>query len=702
MRHSEPADIGGFVFWDGLSANGMTTTVSGFAPRWRTLILWIGPVALAIGFVAERLWRTFPASRALETILLAVIAMTIAWCVRRLSGMRMATAVASVFAAALIVFAGPLEILSAALLAAAAVCIGTSIGRGRPDAVTLLVGLSALTGVLGWLIPFPIHYRAIYVALLVVPIVLRRAQLASDVRGLARDWQAAIDASPHAATFAVLVIGLCSAGCWFPTLQYDDLAYHLGLPSQLSALHYYRLDAQSQIWALAPWSGDIAHGIAQLVAGREARGALDALWLLALMALVWRCCRLLGADATTRWLAVAIAASQPLLTVLAGGMQSELPATAAALGLVVIVLARDEVPPTADAMRFACVAALLFGLKTGFIAIVLPQLIVFAWSRRVRGFSGRTVAAVLVFLLLCGSSYFYAALLTGDPMFPLFADTFHSRYPVADMGDVRWRADIGASALWSLTFHTADYHEGWDGAAGFSLLGLAGASAMALFVRRTRVVATCASLAFIVAIATVHYFRYTFPAAVMLIAPSMTVLAQSLPLRHVVALTCALVAANLGYQSCASWILHVGGIKHRVMHTDARMFDRFAPTRDLLGAVEPGSNVLFCSPTEPANAELAGRGFTVAHYDTVLEHDRVAADADASGAAWRRLFQRTQARYAVVSLIAPENPALATGLADARLVREVGSRQLWQLPPQPTTEEDLARARDAARHFFWP
>ena len=657
---------------------------------------------MAIGFFAERLWRTFPAPRALETLVLAGIAMMLAWCLRRLSGLRMATALASVFLAALIVFAGPVEVLSAALLAAASACIGTWISRGRCDAVTLLVGLSALTGVVGWLLPFPIHYRAIYVTLLVVPIVLRRAQLAKDMKLLAGDWRAAVTASPRVAAFAVLVTGLCSAGCWFPTLQYDDLAYHLGLPSQLSVLHYYRLDAQSQIWALAPWSGDVAQGVAQLIAGREARGAVDAIWLLAIVTLVWRCCSLLGAGAAARWLAVAVAASQPLLTALAGGMQSELPATAAALALMAIVLSHDHVPASRDGMRFACVAALLFGLKTGFIAIVLPLLVVFVWRRRDRGVSGGTAAAMLVCLLLCGSSYFYAALLTGDPLFPLFADTFHSRYPLSDMSDVRWHADIGASALWSLTFDTAEYHEGWDGAAGFSLLGLAGASVIALFARRTRAVAVCASLAFIAAIATVHYFRYTFPAVVMLIAPSMTVLAQSFPLRHVVALACALVAANLGYQSCASWILHVGGIKHRVMHADARVFDRFAPTRELVATLESDANVLFCSPTEPANAELAGRGFTVAHYDTLLEHERAIADADASGAAWRRLFQRTQARYAVVSLIAPENPALTAALADARLVREVGSRQLWQLPPQAKTDEDFARARDAARQLFRP
>jgi hypothetical protein len=685
-------------------ANDVTTAISKaeIAPRWQKLLAWTGPVLLALGFVIAQMWRSFPAPRALETLLLASFALALGWLAQRLFAVRMASAIAAIFILALSVFAGPIAVVSGTLLAASSGCIGASIGRGRADAPAMVVGLSVLTGLLGWLLPFPIHYRAIYFALLVAPLALRRAKLVEDARHLIRSWHTAIDESPRLAAFAIVVVGLCSAGCWFPTIQFDDLAYHLDLPAQLSALHYYRLDAHSQIWALAPWAGDVAQGIAQVVAGRETRGAVDAIWLLGVVALIWRASRLLDADTSTRWLAVAVAASQPLLASLCGGMQAELPATAATLGLVVLVLERDEESPRADTMRFACVAALMLGLKTGFIAIVLPLAVAFAWRHRGRSLSLRTIAATSVFLLLSGSSYFYACVLTGDPFYPLFANAFSSGYPIPDMTDMRWRADIGASAVWSLTFHTAAYHEGWDGAAGFSLLGLCGASMLALYAKRTRTIALCSMLAFAAAIVTIHYFRYTCPAAVVLIAPSLVALARALPMRQVTGLACALVVGNLGYQSCASWILHVGGIKHRLMHTDLHVFDRFAPTRDLLRDVDAESNVLFCSPNEPANAELAGRGFTVAHYDIALERDRVAADADASGATWRKLFQRTHAGYAMVSLLGAENPALQAALADAHLVREAGSRQLWRLPPQSAPPKDLAHVRDAARARFRP
>ena len=656
---------------------------------------------LAIGFVIERTWLTFTAPRALETIVLAGIALSLAWMLSRLSRWRMATSLAVIFTAALIVYAGPLQVAAVVVLAASAACIGAAIARDRANPLTILLGLSVLTGVLGWLLPFPIHYRIVYVVLLGVPIVLCRRRLIDDTRQLIHAWRRAVGDTPHSAAFAVAVVGLCSTGCWFPTFQHDDLAYHLGLPSQLSALHYYRLDVDSQFWAVAPWAGDIAHAIAQMVAGREARGAVDALWLLTIATFVWRACRLLGASPMTRWLAVALVASQPLLAVLCGGMQAELPATAAALALVVIVLDRDDTSRIRDALCFACAAALLLGLKTGFVAIVLPLAVAFAWTRRARGFSMRSMGAVAAFLLLSGSSYFYATLLTGDPFYPLLAAAFHA-YATPDVNDLRWHANLGLSAVWALTFNTGAFHEGWDGAAGFSLLALAGASVVALLTKRTRAIALCAALSFIAAIVTVHYFRYTFPATVMLIAPSMTALARTLTARRTMALSCALIAVNLAYQSCASWILHVGGIKKRTHHSDVVLLDRFAPTRDLVDSVDAGAIVLFCSPSDATNAGLAGRGLTVAHYDLELTRDREAADADMTGTAWHRIFEKTQASYAIVSLEGAPDPALTAALADAHLVREQSSRQLWRLPVQSPQADDFLRARDEARKRFWP
>ena len=84
-------------------------------------------------------------------------------------------------------------------------------------------------------------------------------------------------------------------------MQSDDVAYHLGLPAQLQATARYAMDARLQVWALAPWNGDVLQGVAQVLAGREARGALNALWLLVAAGAMHGLAAVLGGDATRRY-----------------------------------------------------------------------------------------------------------------------------------------------------------------------------------------------------------------------------------------------------------------------------------------------------------------------------------------------------------------------------------------------------------------
>jgi hypothetical protein len=99
---------------------------------------------------------------------------------------------------------------------------------------------------------------------------------------------------------------------------------------------------------------------------------------------------------------------------------------------------------------------------------------------------------------------------------------------------------------------------------------------------------------------------------------------------------------------------------------------------------------------------MAGRGFIVSHYDPELEHARILAESDLAGTSWRAIFERTNAEYAIVSRKDMEATALTKALSDAQMIREIGSDQLWQLPPQRSASVDLVRARDFAREKFWP
>ena len=227
------------------------------------------------------------------------------------------------------VFAGPTSVIAGLLLALAAVGIGSRIvGDGRGIALSLLVGLAVVAAVVGWLLPLPIHHRATYAIACIALIAWRHRVIAAACGEAWRRFDDAARAAPRASSAAILLLGLASTGAWLPTMQYDDVVYHLGLPWQLQETARYAMDPSLQVWALAPWAGDVLQGVAQVLAGGEARGALDALWLAIAAGAVFALAGALGADATRRWWAIALLGSLPMSMNLVGGMQTELPAMA--------------------------------------------------------------------------------------------------------------------------------------------------------------------------------------------------------------------------------------------------------------------------------------------------------------------------------------------------------------------------------------
>ncbi|TZF90343.1 hypothetical protein, partial [Cognatilysobacter lacus] len=242
-----------------------------------------GLLACVAGLFVHRMWQAVPLARVGEMLLLAVFWCLLAWLVRRVARVRLAEAIGIVGLAALCVMAGPLPVLATLLLGAGAVAIGTLLVDDM--ATAFVVGCALIAGGLGWLLPLPVHRAWIYAPLLVAAVVLRRRVVRTALVDAACGLRVAVDASPRIAAAAMLALGLASAGAWLPTLQYDDLAYHLGLPWQLLRNGRYALDASHQVWAMAPWAGDVLQGIAQVLARGEARVALDAAWLVASAAL---------------------------------------------------------------------------------------------------------------------------------------------------------------------------------------------------------------------------------------------------------------------------------------------------------------------------------------------------------------------------------------------------------------------------------
>ena len=458
-------------------------------------LVWGGLLAAAAGLIVHALWRELPAGRFGESLLLAGLATLLAWPLRRWRGLSWAEAQTAVWLVALVLLTGVVPALAVLLLAAAALAVGTLVSGPQRPLTGLLVGLALFAGVLGWLLSLPVHLFVVHLGLCVMLVALRRAAIGKAAITLARAWREAVTASPRAAAWTVALAGLASAGAWLPTMQHDDLAYHLGLPWQLMEHGRYAPDPTHQVWALAPWAGDVLQAMAQVLARAEARGPLNALWFGAALAGLWRVAALLGAPAAARWASVALYASLPLTASLLGGMQTETPAVAAMLGLAVLAL-DDDTAARRRAFAAACRFGLLCALKPLHAATGLPLL---AWALwRTRG-GLRALDALLlplVILALGTSSYAHAWVIAGNPVLPLLNDVFVSPYFRASaFNDARWQAGLGVDVLWRLSFDTSAYLEGWAGGAGLLYVALAGAWLLALVHKPTRALAFCASVA---------------------------------------------------------------------------------------------------------------------------------------------------------------------------------------------------------------
>lgn len=664
----------------------MESTIPLARPRWAAeALVWAGAGACIAGLLAHRLWQVLPAGRFGETLLLAGLASLLAWPLSRWRQWPHATALLVVWVVLLVAMAGPLPALATAVMLAAAMALGAwLVGDGDPG-VACASGLAVFAGVGGWLLPLPLHYAWSWGALLLALLVWRRHSLATQARTLTSTWNAAVAASPRAAVWSVLVLGLASAGTWLPTMQHDDVAYHLGLPWQLMTTGRYALDPTHQVWTMAAWAGDVLNGIAQLLAHAEARGPLNAGWLLLTCAGLWRLATALGLPAALRWATLALFASLPLVPALLAGMQTEAAATATMVLLASLVaqpLAKEGRSLWAGALLFA----LLLALKPLHALAALP-LLVWAALRHRAVASWHWPAAAVAALALGASSYVYAWAVTGNPVLPLFNGFFQSPYFGAyNFGDARWHAGLSPTLGWRMTFETGRYLEAWAGGFGFVLVALGGAMLVSLWRRPTRALALCALGAMLVPLAGMQYARYAHPGLVLFLPVLVAALHAAMPLRRVRWLMVGTCLLNLAFQANAQWMLHTGAIKRSIglLGRDAPLLQRYVPERVLAAAIreqaaDRGAVLLLSSA--PAYAELGARGRTLTWYAPRMEAAVRAAEPDTSGRAWHSLLVRegiTELVLRPTELTAAQRAALQVAGAQRRMV--VGEAEWWQLP----------------------
>lgn len=464
----------------------------------------------------------------------------LSWLLRRSAGSHAPRLFALALLAYLAVGAGIAASAAVALLFLCAFLCGQALlarisGSTPGWSASLLAGLVPVLAASGLMIHFPVNYRPLYLGLLLVPV------LALMLSGNpARTWRAladgilarsrVLDAIPY--WQFVLLAGLTAAlarYALYPTVGYDENALHLRLWTQLAYRHVYSFDVLSHVWETAPFTVDLLHAVASLVAGEDARAALNLGFLLLLFVQLWAIFGKSALAPRDRLLLLFLLASTPMLCLLLDTLQAELFLALLAAAGVRLALEADGRWIGNPSLAVLAIAALCVATKApgGLLGVLLLAAaalqIAFARARAcaaARGPERRGNALVLMLFVIAAAavalhSYLVAWKITGNPLFPLYNGIFRSPYfPPVNFADTRWLRGFSLYSYWAAFFHTSGYLEAKDFVAGFQYLFLPWlALALAGRAQGSRLWIVLLPLAGFGAamFAMTQYWRYIFP-----------------------------------------------------------------------------------------------------------------------------------------------------------------------------------------------
>ena len=627
---------------------------------------------------------------------------------KRLGIAAIPTMAAILVATAFVNYAGAAATLAALLLAVAALGIGTGVHAGQPASpwVRLLVGLAVLAGVVGWLLPFQIHDSRIYLLLAAAIGLSRRAAIGNQLAAIAAGWRELADAHAGWLTLVVAAVGVGTLGLWLPSVTFDDNAAHLILPDQLLADGYYRMDVSSQIWAVAPWLNNVLHGTAALLVGQESRPSVDLLWLLIGVSGAYRLAVSVGATRTVALAAAGVFATLPLTIYYGMCMQVD-GAVAAVLLHFAAILVEDE-GRLAAPVTIGALLGLLAGLKASNVIYVFLPLLWLAWNAVRHREWTRLSTMLATAAIVGGSSYAYAMLVTGNPLFPLFNGIFHSPYiSLENFHDRRWDSGVEWRFLWDLTFNTTRFGEHYPGAAGIALLAVIPGLCAELFRPKAgRWVGLWFLAAGLLMFWQIQYLRYVFPAMAVLTTVGLVGLSRHVGKRTLALVVVLIISTNAMLMSTTSWIARDNPWRLLVDEGASSRADieRSAiPERALLERLRlssPGACALMTD--QPFVGGFGGRANVMTGYDLRLSEARRWADEDPSGIRWQRVLRSVGASHVV--LTHQTDTALMKSLEASGYARmdSLGRAEVWASadPGNRNCDPFLRRQRDQAHRLF--
>jgi len=500
----------------------------------------------------------------------------------------------------------------------------------------IVVGAAIWLAVWGAMLHFAVNYQALHIVLSLLPCLFLAGRF-SEIRNefitsanAAQKWMQSIP-------FWAWVMGLAVVGWvlrWasFPSMGYDDHVQHLRIWTELLTQQRYAFDVSTQIWSVAPFAVDLLHAGLSLMAGSDARSAMNLGLAMLMLLLMAGLLRRWSIPVWAQWLLMVLMATTPMLGNLLLTLQTELMLSVVALAGLRLALDahggwRGQHVLGVLACAALCAAIKLPGAILG--VALLASLMWRYWSQRTTsalveyrlGWSALWVLVPLGFVAL--HSYVVAWKVTGNPVFPLYNAIFLSPYfDPRNFSDPRWIHGFSLASYARAFFDTSEFFESGDYTAGWQYLIMLPLAMLALLrpgsTNGLRIILIPLFGFGLVMFAATQYWRYLFP-----VMPLAGVLLGSLfvqekrALRNtafLLALAC--IATNLVFFKRVSWMMNSPASMAFTRDGKEALTSLYAPAAILTEQVNklaPGSRVLYTHEA-PYGATLHGSPLYVTWY----------------------------------------------------------------------------------------
>jgi|GEM_PF-538998 len=403
--------------------------------------------------------------------------------------------------------------------------------RLRIPELRWICGTIFLLVVLGVLMHTRFNYRSVYVGIFALPYLLSLASI-NELGKMRRRVAASLVRMPYVQlAFFLLVFTYVASCAFFPTINYDDNSLHRLIGTELRFYRQVQFNFTSQEWALAPFAVDLIHGCVTFLAGRDARGATNIVFLALASWMIWRLLRLAKVQSGPRLMLCAVTISSPIIPLLITSQQVELFAIclAATAGSLILRLRRA---PWMDvlvaavgvcALALACKITMLILLAALFVPYVILRT---HWRINFYNLrpSTKWIGVLLVFAVFVAlHSYVFAYIRTGNPVFPLYNGIFKSPFlPLVNYVDGRYAGNRTIFGFFKMFWSTSGFFESRDGVSGFQFIFATPiAMVLAIVDKRRRVLFLlflAAILYSVVVFYAIQYYRYMAPAIPLSVA----------------------------------------------------------------------------------------------------------------------------------------------------------------------------------------